>query len=84
MRLFRRFRARRKDRRCFGGLLRVIYSVQPAELLFQDTEIQVHQLLTLLQGRQPLTLTVPALQRTDRDIVRSSEVRFHLLLKIGE
>ena len=53
-------------------------------LLFQDTEIEIHELFALLDRRQPLTFAVPALQRADRDIVRSSEICLHLLLKVRE
>ena len=84
MRLFRAFCCATNGPSIFGGLFLYKYSVQPAELLFKDTKIEVHELLALLDRRQPLTFAVSALQRANRDIVRSSEVRFHLLLKIGE
>ena len=66
-------------RRSFFG---AVIQFSRLNLLFQDTEIEVHELLALLDRRQPLTFAVPALQRADWYVVRSSEVCLHLLLKV--
>ena len=82
MRIFRAFFGTTNGPSIFGGLFCAVIQFSRLNLLFQDTEIEVHELLALLDRRQPLTFAVPALQRADRYIVRSSEVCLHLLLKV--
>ena len=53
-------------------------------MLLKDTKIEIHELLALLDRRQPLAFAVPALQSADREIIRSSEICLHLLLKVRE
>ena len=85
MRLFRAFFGATNGPSVFRrSFFRAIIQFSRLNLLFQDTEIEVHELLALLDRRQPLTFAVPALQRADRYIVRSSEICLHLLLKVRE
>ena len=84
MRLFRAFFGATNGPSVFGGLFCAVIQFSRLNLLFQNTEIEVHELLALLDRSQPLTFAVPALQRADRYIVRSSEVCLHLLLKVSE
>ena len=81
---FGRFLARQTDRRFSAVFFCAVIQFSRLNLLFQDTEIEVNELLSLLDRRQPFTFAVPALQRADRDIIRSSEICFHLLLKVHE
>ena len=85
MRLFRAFFWRDKRTVGFAAVFfGAFIQFSRLNLLFQDTEIKIHELFALLDRRQPLTFAVPALQRADRYIIRSSEICLHLLLKVRE